>query len=232
MNEKQLTKEEIHLLFLFMKEHGVKSYDIQLELVDHFATKLEQEWENYPEEYTFKQKVLVIYEQLRPIGFKNIIQQKNIAFGKWFRRYCYQYIRSFFTWPKILFSFFLMYLFYSLLISSEQPYEFGKKILLFGMIIPFFLFLLISAGKEYFVDKTHISSINYMRINGFLFPNIIQLLFFILDIFKYNPNSEVLLVPIIILSICFPIILYYMVALAQALYHAQKDFKLKYPKLV
>ena len=66
MNEKRLTKKEIQRLFQFMKEHGVKSYDIQLELVDHFATKLEQEWENYPEGSTFEQKVLVIYEQLRP----------------------------------------------------------------------------------------------------------------------------------------------------------------------
>lgn len=232
MNEKQLTKGEIQQLFQFMEEHGVKSYDIQLELVDHFASELEREWNNYPQDYSFDKKVLVIYEQLRPIGFKNIIRQKDIAFGKWFRQYCYQYIKSFFTWPKILFSLLLMFLFYGLLMSQEHPYESGKYIMFIGMLIPFLLFLIASSLKEYYVDKTHISSISYMRIDGFLFPSLVQFLFFLLDIFKFNPNSEVQQIPVVVLSICFPIILYYMVALSQALYHAQKDFKLKYPKLV
>lgn len=39
---KQLTEEQIADLFLFCEENGVRYYEVQIELVDHLASAIEQ----------------------------------------------------------------------------------------------------------------------------------------------------------------------------------------------
>ena len=40
MTTKQLSKEEIQQIFSFLKKNKVPYYDVQLEMVDHFATTI------------------------------------------------------------------------------------------------------------------------------------------------------------------------------------------------
>ena len=49
MTTKKLTNEEIEGLFIFCRKRKVKYYDVQLELVDHLATSIEEIWRTQPE---------------------------------------------------------------------------------------------------------------------------------------------------------------------------------------
>ena len=136
MNEKQLNKEEIQQLFQFMEKNGVSYYDVQLEMVDHFASEIEENWEHYPAHFTLEHKILDVHSRIGQIGFDRIIQDKTSAINKWFWNYCYTYIKSFFSWPKIVITILLMVLFYQLIIQSENPFEFGFLIIHFGVAFP------------------------------------------------------------------------------------------------
>ena len=48
MNEKQLTKSEIQQIFQFVEKQEIKFFDIQLEIVDHIASEIEQTWDFFP----------------------------------------------------------------------------------------------------------------------------------------------------------------------------------------
>ncbi len=45
---KTLTKVEIDQLYQFTKEHRIRYYDLQSEVVDHLASAIEAKWEDNP----------------------------------------------------------------------------------------------------------------------------------------------------------------------------------------
>ncbi len=46
--KKTVNEKQIERLFQFTREHYVKHYDLQSELVDHLANAIEQRWEETP----------------------------------------------------------------------------------------------------------------------------------------------------------------------------------------
>ncbi len=228
MNEKQLTKDEIQQLFRFMEEHGVKFYDVQVEMVDHFASEIEQNWNHYPAHWAFKNKILDIYSRIGPIGFDQIIQTKSKAINKWFWNYCFDYIKSFFSWPKILITLLLMGLFYTVIMQSNTPIKFGKQVLFNIVIIPHFLFVTALYLKEYLQKKVHIlslliiySSWSLVGING------IASFFYICKATALDQQTIMLY----ILTVVFAFCIYLFTASAIAFHKCYKEFKLQYPKL-
>ena len=87
MKQKQLNKFEIQQIFQFMEKNGVKYYDVQLEMVDHFASEIEQNWAHYPSHFTFEHKLLNVYSKIGQNGFNKILQTKSIQVNKWFWKY-------------------------------------------------------------------------------------------------------------------------------------------------
>jgi len=49
MKKKQLTAEQIAILFNLTERNGVTYYDVQIEIVDHYASAIEKMWEVEPE---------------------------------------------------------------------------------------------------------------------------------------------------------------------------------------
>ncbi len=159
MSEKQLNKDEIQQIFQFMEKNGVKYYDVQLEMVDHFASEIEQNWAHYPEHFTFEHKLLDVYSRIGQMGFNRIIQTKTSAINKWFWKYCVNYIKSFFSWPKTAITILLMVLFFQLIIQSDNPFGFGFLIIHFGVAFPIIIFLVGIYLRIYLFEKVQVLSL-------------------------------------------------------------------------
>lgn len=228
MNEKQLSKAEIQQIFQFMKKNGVNYYDVQLEMVDHFASEIEENWEDYPARFSFENKVLDVYSRIGQRGFDKIIQTKSRALNKWFWKYCFDYIRSFFSWPKILITTLLMGLFYMAIMQSNDPVKFGYKILYIGIVLPFFFFITSLHLKVLFKDKVKILSLNYIYLMWILMG--VNNVYLFTSICEMTTLDQQVIMPYI-LTIFFAFCVYFFTASALAFYKCYIDFKLQYPKL-
>lgn len=228
MNEKQLSKAEIQQIFQFMENNGVKFYDVQLELVDHFASEIEQNWDRYPKHWTFGHKIVDVYNRIGRGGFTRIIKTKSAAINKWFRQYCWNYIKSFFSWPKILITALLMGLFYTAIMHASDPIWLGKWIILIGIIIPFFLFTSGIYLKIYLKEKAQILSVGILYLMQVLLG--INAVFAFLYLCKITTLDQTIVMPYI-LTILFAFCVYYFTASALAFNLCYKDFKSQYPKL-
>ncbi len=98
----ELTKQQIEQLFEFTEKKYVRYYDLQVELVDHLATKIEEEMAA-DADLEFTKALDKVYRSFGMFGFAKIVQQKqnevaNAARNKWWKE-----IKLFFTWPKITF---------------------------------------------------------------------------------------------------------------------------------
>jgi hypothetical protein len=68
---KQLTEAQIESLHMFCEFHGVKYYDVQVELVDHLASAIENRWENEPN-IGFEQALNDVYSAFGVGGFSKV----------------------------------------------------------------------------------------------------------------------------------------------------------------
>jgi hypothetical protein len=124
MNERKLTNEEINQLFEFCEFHGVKYYDVQVELVDHLASAIEDRWKTNPE-MPFEEAVFTVGEKfgvdpyfqmdsesLLPApfgksksdtsGFTAIMAAKEKELRRKYEQLQWEYIKEFFRLPKII----------------------------------------------------------------------------------------------------------------------------------
>ncbi len=102
----KLTKEQIQELFLFTQKKWVHYYDLQIEIVDHLAEKIELLLVENPS-LDFKQALQKVYQGFGIFGFANIVREKeqqSVRYGKkLFRRE----LIALFKLPQILFILFL-----------------------------------------------------------------------------------------------------------------------------
>jgi len=102
--EKQLTKEEIGQIVTFLKEKEIKHYDVQLELVDHFATAIEEKWATYPSGWNFKVKILDVFNSIGKKGFEKLVAEKTGATNRKAYKYAFSLVKQFFKLPQIVLS--------------------------------------------------------------------------------------------------------------------------------
>lgn len=124
MNERKLTEEEINQLFEFCEFHNVRYYDVQVELVDHLASSIEDLWKINPE-MPFEEAVFSVGEKFgvdpyfqidsesllpppsgwkktESSGFAAIVAAKEKELRRKYERLQWEYIREFFRLPKII----------------------------------------------------------------------------------------------------------------------------------
>ncbi len=98
---KKLTEAQIDELFSFCKRKGVKHYDLQIELVDHLASSIEQRWLENPK-LTLAEALPEAYKQFGINGFSKFQATKEKALRKKYTRLQWQYIGEFYRLPKII----------------------------------------------------------------------------------------------------------------------------------
>ena len=66
-----ITAEETNQLFEFCRKHYVPQYDLQVELVHHLATAIEEQWNKNPE-ISFDTALFGTFKQFGISGFSKI----------------------------------------------------------------------------------------------------------------------------------------------------------------
>ena len=76
MEARKLTEEEIDRLFGFCTKHYVPEYDLQVELVDHLASGIEDQWAENPD-IPFPVALNKTFGRFGIFGFSKIKSQKE-----------------------------------------------------------------------------------------------------------------------------------------------------------
>ena len=99
-----ITTEETKKLFKFCRDHYVFHYDLQVELVDHLASSIEEKWEIKPE-LSFEEALHNTFRKFGVTGFSKIKEQKQKELARRYNRLIWKYLLEFFSWPKIVMTF-------------------------------------------------------------------------------------------------------------------------------
>lgn len=111
MIERKLTPEEIEELFVFCRKHYVMQYDLQIELVDHIASSIEEQWDTNPA-LSFQEALNKTFGKFGIFGFSKIKEQKEKELRRKYNHLFFQYLIDFYKWPKALLTFALTILLY------------------------------------------------------------------------------------------------------------------------
>ena len=150
MEVRKITPEQIDYLFTFIAQRDVKYYDVQMELVDHFASAIELIWETNPE-LPFEEAMRLEYNQFNKRDFSQIIEEKEEALRKKYRKIEHSYISDFFSWPKIAatsLSTFLIYQVFSLFVNYFRFVSFA--VLADILLVAFFSYFVYQ--RKYKID--------------------------------------------------------------------------------
>lgn len=96
-----ITSEETEKLFEFCRKHYVVHYDLQVELVDHLASSIEEQWKENPE-ISFDTALLSTFKKFGISGFSKIKTQKQKELAHKYNLLIGKYLLEFFSWPKIV----------------------------------------------------------------------------------------------------------------------------------
>ena len=97
----KLTAFQIQQLFLFTEKKYVKYYDLQVELVDHLAIRIEEEM-SANNKINFEQALEKVYTDFGIFGFSKVVQEKEQQFVRMGRRLLRKELLHFFRWPEIM----------------------------------------------------------------------------------------------------------------------------------
>lgn len=117
-----LTKENIDHLFDFVKSKYVRYYDVQLELVDHLASAIEEEM-NADSNLSFKAGLNKVYSRFPVTGFNNFIQEKTKGLQIFWAKKFFAFALDYFRFPKIILTIGITLI---LFLLSQQVLQFGS----------------------------------------------------------------------------------------------------------
>lgn len=96
-----ITSEETTKLFRFCHDHFVYHYDLQMELVDHLASSIEEQWQTSPD-LLFDEALYKSFRKFGITGFSKIKEQKQRELTRKYNRLIWKYLLEYFSWPKIV----------------------------------------------------------------------------------------------------------------------------------
>ena len=99
-----LSQNQIEQLFSFTEKKFVSWYDLQVELVDHLAEKIEAQMEQ-DSTLSFDRALENVYAGFGIFGFAQIVREKEKALRKANHKMLWKEICNQFTWPNLVRSF-------------------------------------------------------------------------------------------------------------------------------
>jgi len=117
----ELTEYQIDNLYKFTRQHYVEFYDVQAELVDHLANDIEQIWEKQPH-LSFEKARDVSFKKFGVFGFMDVIEQKQKAMNKKYRKILWRFVKEWFSVPKIVITATIFLFFFTLLQIKYSEY--------------------------------------------------------------------------------------------------------------
>jgi len=121
---KRLSKQQIDQLFAFTKKHYVEFYDVQVELVDHLANAIEEQWKENPT-ISFEDALQTEFKKFGIFGFTGLVEQKQVALQNHYWQIIKKELIDFFSIPKVILT---TILFYFLFRFFKNPSELNQQI--------------------------------------------------------------------------------------------------------
>ncbi|KAA5534112.1 hypothetical protein [Paenimyroides baculatum] len=115
----ELSAEQIEQLFDFTKKHFVEYYDVQVELVDHLANAIEDQWKENPN-ILFEDALQTEFKKFGIFGFTGLVEQKQVALQNHYWRLIKKELIDFFSIPKIIFSAALFYILFQIFANPNE----------------------------------------------------------------------------------------------------------------
>lgn len=159
----KLSKKQIVYIDDYLIEYGVKYWDVRIELIDHVASKLEDNQDN------ILNKTFLIKEFGTNVSLNKVVDEKTTLLIKKYRKLHFKEVFQLFKSPiKILGVFILIGLYY--LIFSKFHTKFFIQISFILFYLPFLVSLLISVYNAIKKNKSaHIeSSLNFILLGMIL----------------------------------------------------------------
>lgn len=149
-----LTSAQIEHIFKFTSKKYIKFYDVQLELVDHVASKIEDLMAG-DTSLTFEMALQKVYKSYGVYGFTKVEQAKCDELMNMWKRRIWSFLYSYLTLPKIFLTLLLTFLFYNILkFMPEIPMETSLwQMVAFG--ITFFLMIVYNVFSKQRKLKSH-----------------------------------------------------------------------------
>lgn len=97
----KLTEIQIEELKLFTKKHFVEWIDLQMELVDHLANGIEEQWIKNSS-LTFEECLEREFKKFGVFGFMDIVENRRRFLEKKYGKLIFQHFKDFFSFPKIV----------------------------------------------------------------------------------------------------------------------------------
>lgn len=170
---KQVSELQLATLVQFIKAKGVKYYDVQLEIADHFASAIEEKWKTDPE-LVLEEEMLRLYESFKDPKFKKLTATKGRALQKKWLIRCWKHFKGFFTLPKLILTLILILSFYQILNWAANPLKVFKFCAFWVILTSFATFLLLYLKKPVKVpifayDHAQVQLLNGMNLSGLAF---------------------------------------------------------------
>tara|TARA_R110002073_G_scaffold40547_5_gene115178 strand:+ start:317924 stop:318619 length:696 start_codon:yes stop_codon:yes gene_type:complete len=146
----ELTREQIQELYAFTKKHHVEWYDLQTELVDHLANDIEQIWKENSK-LTFEQARKSAYKKFGIMGFGDVIEKKQKALRKRYWKLIWHFFKSYFKLPKIILTFLLIGIVFSLFNSTANT----KTLITIGLALIFIIPVIFVITKSVAIKKRY-----------------------------------------------------------------------------
>ncbi len=118
--QRNLTEDQITGLFDFVRRKRVRFYDLQVELVDHLATGIEQIWEEEPQA-SFENARDRVYREFGITGFAHVVDARMNAIGKQVWREAGSFLLSRLYFPEILRTLVICLVLTNVLTFMEDP---------------------------------------------------------------------------------------------------------------
>lgn len=171
--EKQVSALQLETLVQFIKAKGVKYYDIQLEIADHFATAIEEKWETEPN-LMVEEEMVRLYASFGDPKFKKMTATKGRALQKKWLIRCWKHFKGFFTLPKLVLTLILILSFYQILNWAANPLTVFKFCAFLVIFISFSTFVFLYIKKPVKVpifayDHAQVQLLNAMNLSGLAF---------------------------------------------------------------
>jgi len=98
---RKITEQEINQIFDFTKKHYVEFYDVQVELVDHLANAIEDQWKENPD-ILFEDALQIEFKKFGIFGFTGLVEQKQTELHKYYNKMLWGELLKFISIPKVV----------------------------------------------------------------------------------------------------------------------------------
>ena len=120
MPQKQLTTAQIKELHKLVERNAIKYYDVEVEIVDHYASAIEEIWAEDPS-ISFYHAQMQVYKEFW--DFKDLEKDKQQLLFANANKDCWKILKGMFGWPSILKLIVLSLLIYNTLYYTEHSLD-------------------------------------------------------------------------------------------------------------